>query len=124
MKLRGMMQDANREILQATLRDVPEFAFDVLQLFVNEPFEELLFFPVAQTRVPKHSRRVVSTVAREGFHCHINGTQRQNIREITAVASKYLAFGSLHSLKLFLDARWAELDRCPALNTSSCWGFF
>ncbi|OBT40964.1 hypothetical protein VE00_09516 [Pseudogymnoascus sp. WSF 3629] len=37
MKFRDMMQSANLEILRATLQDVPEFAFDVLQLFVNAP---------------------------------------------------------------------------------------
>jgi hypothetical protein len=37
MKFRDMMQSADLEILRATLQDVPEFAFDVLQLFANAP---------------------------------------------------------------------------------------
>ncbi|KAF8856918.1 hypothetical protein BDZ45DRAFT_653565 [Acephala macrosclerotiorum] len=37
VKFRDMMQGAGLEILRATLQDVPEFAFDVLQLFVNAP---------------------------------------------------------------------------------------
>jgi hypothetical protein len=37
MKFRDMMQSADLEILRATLQDAPEFAFDVLQLFVNAP---------------------------------------------------------------------------------------
>jgi hypothetical protein len=36
-KFRGMMQSPDLEMLRATLRDLPEFAFDVLQLFVNTP---------------------------------------------------------------------------------------
>ena len=32
-----MMQSPDLEMLRATLQDVPEFAFDVLQLFVNAP---------------------------------------------------------------------------------------
>jgi hypothetical protein len=37
MKFRDMMESADLEILRATLQDIPEFAFDVLQLFANAP---------------------------------------------------------------------------------------
>lgn len=37
MKFRDMMQSTDLEILRATLQNVPEFAFDVFQLFVNAP---------------------------------------------------------------------------------------
>ncbi|XMA13707.1 hypothetical protein WAI453_006498 [Rhynchosporium graminicola] len=37
IKFRDMTQNADLEILRAMLQDVPEFAFDVLQLFVNAP---------------------------------------------------------------------------------------
>jgi len=36
MKFRDMMQ-TDLEILRATLLDIPEFAFDILQLFANAP---------------------------------------------------------------------------------------
>jgi hypothetical protein len=36
-KFRDMMQSADPEILRATLQDIPEFAFDILQLFANSP---------------------------------------------------------------------------------------
>lgn len=36
-KFRDMLQSADSEILRATLQDIPEFAFDVLQLFANAP---------------------------------------------------------------------------------------
>jgi hypothetical protein len=36
-KFRDMMQSPDLEMLRATLQDIPEFAFDVLQLFVNAP---------------------------------------------------------------------------------------
>ena len=36
-KFRDIMQSADLEILRTTLQDIPEFAFDVLQLFVNAP---------------------------------------------------------------------------------------
>ena len=44
MKFRDMMQSADLEILRATLQDVPEFAFDVLQLFVNAPLRGHCYF--------------------------------------------------------------------------------
>jgi hypothetical protein len=37
VNFRDIMQSADLENLRATLQDVPEFAFDVLQLFVNAP---------------------------------------------------------------------------------------
>ena len=37
VRIRDMMQSAGGEILRATLQDVPEFAFDILQLFANAP---------------------------------------------------------------------------------------
>ena len=37
--IRDMMQGTHIEILQATLWDVPDFAFDVLQLFANAPLQ-------------------------------------------------------------------------------------
>ncbi|KAH6715823.1 hypothetical protein BKA61DRAFT_334093 [Leptodontidium sp. MPI-SDFR-AT-0119] len=37
IEFRDMMQGPDLEILRATLQDVPEFAFDVLQLFANTP---------------------------------------------------------------------------------------
>ncbi|PQE08187.1 BTB POZ fold protein [Rutstroemia sp. NJR-2017a BBW] len=36
-KFRSMMQSADLEILRITIQDVPDFAFDVLQLFINAP---------------------------------------------------------------------------------------
>jgi hypothetical protein len=36
-EIQAMMQSPSLEILRATIQDVPEFAFDVLQLFVNAP---------------------------------------------------------------------------------------
>lgn len=36
-RLRDMMQSADLETLRATLQNVPEFAFDVIRLFVNAP---------------------------------------------------------------------------------------
>jgi hypothetical protein len=35
VRIRDMMQSADLEILRATIQDVPEFAFDILQLFAN-----------------------------------------------------------------------------------------
>lgn len=37
MKLRDITESGDLDILRATLQDVPEFAFDVLQLFVKAP---------------------------------------------------------------------------------------
>lgn len=37
IKFADMIKSADVEILRATLRDVPEFAFDVIQLFANAP---------------------------------------------------------------------------------------
>ena len=37
VKIRDIIQSTGVEILRATLQDVPEFAFDVLQLFANAP---------------------------------------------------------------------------------------
>lgn len=36
-EFRNMMQGPDVELLRATLQDVPEFAFDLLQLFANAP---------------------------------------------------------------------------------------
>lgn len=36
-KLRDMLHSGDLELLRDTLRDVPEFAFDVLEVFVNAP---------------------------------------------------------------------------------------
>ncbi|TEY28519.1 hypothetical protein BOTCAL_1019g00010 [Botryotinia calthae] len=36
-KFRSMIQSDDPEILRATLQDVPDFAFDLLQLFINDP---------------------------------------------------------------------------------------
>lgn len=36
-EFRDIMQGRDLEILRTTLQDVPEFTFDVLQLFVNAP---------------------------------------------------------------------------------------
>ncbi|KAK0113072.1 hypothetical protein ONS95_014778 [Cadophora gregata] len=43
IKFRDMMQSADLEFLRALLQDVPEFAFDVLQLFVNAPLRGRCF---------------------------------------------------------------------------------
>lgn len=43
VKFRDMMQSTDLEILRAMLEDVPEFAFDVLQLFINAPLRGRCF---------------------------------------------------------------------------------
>lgn len=43
MKFRDIMQSPDLELLQATLRDEPEFAFDVLQSFVSAPLKGRCF---------------------------------------------------------------------------------
>ena len=35
-RIRDMMQSAHLDVLRATLHDVPEFAFDIIQLFAND----------------------------------------------------------------------------------------
>jgi hypothetical protein len=41
---RDIMQSADLETLRAMLEDIPEFAFDVLQLFVNAPLRGYCHF--------------------------------------------------------------------------------
>lgn len=65
-KFRDMMQSPDQDMLRTTLQDTPDFAFDVLQQLATGLTGRC---HGAQIRLPKHPRRAVSNVVREGSRC-------------------------------------------------------